>query len=130
MRCWRSEEFFYKNFLQLTLSSLTFIWTWHRWIIILNFSRNIILYFNTVIRLGIELKMNVLPSIYVLFPGQCKGASKTCAIEQILLNSNILKSTINTATVKQNVKSVNFHSINHKSTDVFYWSLLLTLNDF
>ena len=88
------------------------------------------MYFNTVIRLGIELKMNVLPSIYVVFPGQCKGASKTYAIEQILLNSNILKSAINTATVKQNVKSVNFHSINHKSTDVFYWSILLTLNDF
>ena len=78
---WKSEDFFVKDFLQLTLSSLAVFLTWHHCIIILTFPKNIIFqHFHRAFPLIMELKMNVyrtyVRSICVLFSGGYEEASK------------------------------------------------------
>ena len=89
-------DFFGKDFLQLTFSSLRLLLTWQRCIIILTFpkkiSHNLILYFHTAILLDVELKLNV----YKTFNSRpvSRGiwrSLRTYAIEQILLNNNMFK---------------------------------------
>ena len=130
MRSWRSKDFFARDFLPLTCSSLRFFLTWHLCIIILTFPKNIILNFHTAIPLTIELKMNVyktyVHSIHVLFPGVCEGVSKLGLLKQTLLNKNILKVKMWNQSKFSNKKNItdvflglycqlwiNFHTFNY-----------------
>lgn len=73
-------------FLQVTFSSLMFFLPWYWCIIILNFPKNVILYFHISIPLDIGHKRNVhkayLRLIYAIFPGVCEGASKVALLKK------------------------------------------------
>ena len=77
-----------------------FFLTWHPFFTILTFSRNALFYFHTAISLDIELKMNVdltyVHSIYVLFPGECEGASKLVLLSKSFQTTAWSKLTRNT----------------------------------